>query len=104
MFERIAMALIPSKRQWRAWDLPSKMTFIGAFISIFSLIISFTSLVFQPTSSTDIESKIKELDNIKVALTSLSTYVGNQQKALKDIADKKGYIRVSQICKSSVSA
>jgi hypothetical protein len=83
------MGILPNRKQWKTWALPSKLSFLGSFASVLGLILAIASLVFQPRPSTDIDSKIKELDNIKGALTTLNDYVGNQQKALKDISSEK---------------
>lgn len=90
------MKLFPSKRQWKAYTLPSKLSLLGALMSILSLAFAVVSLIYQPSSSTDIQSKIKELDNIQVALATLNTYVDNQQKTLKNISEQKSNLEKEQ--------
>ena len=90
------MKLFPGRRQWKAYTLPSKLSLIGSLMSILSLIIAIVTLIYQPSSSTDIQSKIKELDNIQVALATLNTYVDNQQKTLKNISEHKSNLEKEQ--------
>ena len=81
--------LFPSSKQWRRWALPSKLSFTASLASFIGLIIAIFSMLIQPKSSDDIDSKIKELDNIQVALTTLNSYVDRQQKILKNISTEK---------------
>lgn len=39
------MILFPSKRQWREWSLPSRLTAIGAYVGVVSLLIAVVGLV-----------------------------------------------------------
>lgn len=90
------MKLFPSMHQWKAYALPSKLSLIASLVSILSLIFAIVSLIYQPSSSTDIQSKIKELGNIQVALATLNSYVDNQQKTLKSISDQKSSLEKEQ--------
>jgi len=84
------MGILPKMKQWKTWALPSKLSFLGSFSSVLGVTLGIAGLlVFQPRPSTDIDSKIKELDSIKAALITLNDYVANQQKALKDISSEK---------------
>lgn len=83
------MRLPPSRRQWARFSLPSKISVLGAFSSILAMILSIAFYFIQPSISTDINQKIKELDEIKRALTTLSSYVDTQQKRLKDLSSEK---------------
>ena len=77
------------KTTWKSWSLPSKFNLIGSLTASLGLLLAISLLFFQPTSSTDIESKIKELDSIQTALVTLNSYVKNQQKALTNISKEK---------------
>jgi len=44
--------IIPSKRQWRAWSLPSKLTCIGTYVGVASLIVSIV-LIFWPNTPSE---------------------------------------------------
>jgi len=83
------MSILPSRKQWRSWVLPSKLSFLAGLFSIIGLILSIATFIIQPRVSTDIEKKIQELDNIKVALSTLSTYVDKQQSSLKALSTQK---------------
>ena len=90
------MSMFPSRTQWKRYALPTKMTLIGAFVSVISLAISSISLMYQPTSATDIQSKIRELDSIQSALVTLNIYVGNQHKALRSISEQKSSLEAEK--------
>jgi Tfp pilus assembly protein PilN len=90
------MNLFPSRRQWKAYALPTKLSLIGSFVSVLSLILATGTLFYQPSSSIDIKSKIQELDKIQVALTTLNSYVDNQQKTLKNISEQKSSLEKEQ--------
>lgn len=83
------MRLFPSRMQWRKWALPSKLSFLGSLMSIIGRLLSITTFMIQPRVSPDIERKIQELDDIKVAIFSLSTYVDRQQSSLKTLSAQK---------------
>lgn len=86
------MSFFLSFKQWSKWGLPYKINAWAAIASLAGMLLSILSmqlLFFQPQPSTSIEKKIHELDNIKVALSTLSTYVDKQQTSLKAISTKK---------------
>ncbi|WP_276756387.1 hypothetical protein [Pseudoalteromonas marina] len=83
------MSIIPTKKQWNRWALPSKITFVSFGGSVVSIIFTISLLIYQPESSTNIQSKIKELSNIQSALVTLNDYVGNQKDSLTYISKQK---------------
>ena len=83
------MKFYPSSKQWKKWTLPSRFSFLAAFMSIIALVLSIATYLLQPSVSTEIEKKIQELDDIKGALTTLSTYVDKQQGTLRKLSTEK---------------
>jgi hypothetical protein len=65
------------------------MSLIGSLSSIVGILFAIASLIIQSPPSTDIDSKIKELDSIQTALVTLDSYVKNQQQALSNISKEK---------------
>ena len=62
---------------------------MSVVLGLLGLIGSLGILLIQPNSKESINSKIKELDNIKIALSTLNSYVENQQKVLSKISFEK---------------
>lgn len=84
------MALIPNKKQFKKWTLPSKLSYIASLASVLGLLLSFLFVFFPlEPEETDIQTKINELTEIKEALTTLNSYVNDQQKKLSQISTDK---------------
>lgn len=82
--------MLPSKRQWKNWTIPSKMSFLGSLSSILgimSLQIYFLLIPTHPNGT--IDQKIKELDNTQVALSTLTQYVATQKSNLEALSKQK---------------
>ena len=52
------MELIPSKTQWKNWKLPSKLTAIGVFVGILSLVLTFIIYFFPNRNFEPIKSML----------------------------------------------
>jgi hypothetical protein len=53
--------LVPSRKQWKVWSLPSKLTAIGTLVSIIGLVITFgTSLNSDPMGPVEREIRASE--------------------------------------------
>ncbi len=48
------MRILPSKQQWAAWSLPSKLTAIGAYVGIAGVAISLVSLLAARIKGSDV--------------------------------------------------
>ncbi len=65
--------MIPQKKQWKKWSLPSKLTAIGTFIGLIALIITIIyiliSFIFQrinpPATRHQVNEVVKEVKEIK---------------------------------------
>jgi septal ring factor EnvC (AmiA/AmiB activator) len=70
--------------------MPSKQAFISVLLAAvsggFALFLSITQMV---TTDDDIGFKIQNLNNIQSALTTLNSYVSNQQDILEKISIEK---------------
>ena len=68
------LRLWPTKKQWKSWKLPSRLTAISAYIGVFSLLITISFNVF------DISFQKKNLSSIE--------YVGKQRGSPSPISAK----------------
>src|SRR5689334_5918956 len=57
--------MFPSRKQWKKWSLPSKLTAIGAYVGIFALVLSVIFFVIPYFGQTEIIPAVPE-----VALTT----------------------------------
>ncbi|OOE39225.1 hypothetical protein BZG06_15825 [Salinivibrio kushneri] len=48
--------MIPTRNQWEKWSLPSKLTAVGAYVGLISLIISLISFNFPSSSAPEPEN------------------------------------------------
>lgn len=62
------MRLFPSKKQWENWTLPSKLTAIGAYLGIISLLIYLISLVDFDLNLKSIRSRFEEKKMIEALI------------------------------------
>jgi len=53
----------PSKKQWKKWTLPSKLTAIGTLIGIISLFITVTPYITEVTTGFKSSEKVKVSKN-----------------------------------------
>lgn len=78
--------MIPSKKQWSKWTLPSKHTTIGLLFSIFSMLLAVTFWYF-PKHNNDMgiqDAVLKSQNPTEIELTSISTkhWVGDNEPYL----------------------
>lgn len=80
---------LPTREQWRRWTLPSRLSFIGSLSSVLGLGLALASLAWLPRPSEGISDRIDQLDEIRVALTTLEGFVEAQRDALEALSTEK---------------
>lgn len=77
---------IPTRKQWRKWTLPSKLTAIGAYVGVFALLLYILSLVWP-------KAVIPQLPEFKIT-TAPVDLPGKNEKPLtfSDIQNRKLHI------------
>ena len=85
-------------KRWKKYSLPTKTSILGAIFSITAGIIAslLSFLGHIDKNNTTIENKIKELDNIQIALETIDNYVGSQKETLKDLSSELNQIKTEK--------
>ena len=76
------MRLLPTKRQWKNWSLPSKLTAIGAYAGILALVLT---VVLQLLLKGDSTRKVLE----ELVAVPFDEYVSLDNR-LKELAEERG--------------
>ena len=72
--------------------MPSKLTALGALLGSFGIVVASTTTLLIALSGNrppGIEEKIRELNEIKAALSTLISYVDTQQSRLRELSKEK---------------
>jgi hypothetical protein len=76
--------ILPTKKQWKSWSLPSKATFIGTIIAIISLAITIFSFWLPGIIRNELESK--RLDGMLTSTLSGTQSLRTKIQTLYDMA------------------
>ncbi|MEM5297269.1 hypothetical protein VSR82_23425 [Burkholderia sp. JPY481] len=79
--------LIPTKEQWDKWSLPSKLTFVGTFVGVLSLLLAVLFFLWPLIFTSDPTEK--RLDGALLAAIEDAKSIRNQLSSLKQIGELK---------------
>lgn len=77
------MELIPTRKQWKKWSLPSKLTAIGAYVGIIALVVTIVFEIYnnKPATKKDVE----EIINAKIDAFEAKLFEPAQSDIEKEI-------------------
>ena len=78
------MHLWPSRQQWKRWNLPSKLTAVGAYIGILAFVITIAIYVFSPAPATR-EGQGKDLVEHEETQAAIRELIELEQRKRADV-------------------